>query len=534
MSTYTYPEFAYRCSEEQQSGVAQRHDVAIIGAGPIGLTAALDCAARGIKCVIFDDNNTVSVGSRAVCYAKRALEIWQRLGVAEPMLKQGVKWKIGKTFFHEELAYQFDLLPESGHELPAMINLQQYYLEEYLVEACDKHPLIDLRWKHRVEDLEQHDNHVVLTVKTPDGSFSSEAQWVIACDGASSSIRRKVGADFEGRVFDDQFLIADIVMHGDYPSERWFWFDPPFHPGQSVLLHRQSDNIWRIDFQLGNEADAEEWKKPENVLPLLKKMLGDREFALEWVSVYRFACRRIGEFRHQRVLFAGDAAHQVSPFGARGANTGVADVDNLIWKLKLVLDGKAPERLLDSYMAERHYAADENIQHSSRATDFITPKSQASQILRDSVLELAKTYEFARPLVNSGRLSTATNYHESPLNSPDTIGFRARCAPGAFCPDAPIRVNGKPSFLLRHLGKGFVLLADQSSNVEDLDVDGIPVKALVIGRDIEDSDGVIADRYSMKPGSVYLIRPDQHIAARWKKYNREAVIDAVHRATAHT
>jgi 3-(3-hydroxy-phenyl)propionate hydroxylase len=200
---------------------------------------------------------------------------------------------------------------------------------------------------------------------------------------------------------------------------------------QSVLLHKQADNVWRIDFQLGWDADPEEEKKPENVIPRIRAMLGpEAEFELEWVSVYQFACRRMDNFRHGRVLFAGDAAHQVSPFGARGANTGVQDIDNLAWKLKLVLDGLAPRALVDSYDEERAWAADDNLLNSTRSTDFITPKSAASRAVRDAVLELAKTEPFARPLVNSGRLSTPTPYAQSGLNTADTEDLRRQDAPG--------------------------------------------------------------------------------------------------------
>ena len=161
-----------------------------------------------------------------------------------------------------------------------------------------------------------------------------------------------------------------MVLDGEpFPAdrtERWFWFDPPFHPGQSVLLHREADNVWRIDFQLGWDADPEAEKQPERVMPRIRAMLDSQGYAqigfeLEWVSVYTFPCRRMASFRHGRVLFAGDAAHQVSPFGARGANSGVQDADNLLWKLQLVLDGAAPAALLDSYSAERAFAADENL-----------------------------------------------------------------------------------------------------------------------------------------------------------------------------
>ncbi len=534
LKTYRYPRFAYQCSPEQSQGRTQRHDVVIIGAGPIGLSAALECARQGIRCVVLDDNDTVSIGSRAVCYAKRALEIWDRHGVADAMVARGISWKVGKVFFKDDLAYRFDLLPELGHKMPAMINLQQYHLEETLVTACQANPLIELRWKHRLVSLRQQDDHAVLTIETPDGVFHSEATWVIACDGANSDTRRMVGAEFTGQFFQDRFLIADVVMKADFPTERWFWFDPPFHRNQSVLLHKQCDDVWRIDFQLGWDADPEEEKKPEKVIARIQAMLGaDVEFELEWVSVYQFACRRIDRFRMGRVIFAGDAAHQVSPFGARGANTGVQDIDNLAWKLKLVLSGAAGTALLDSYHEERAFAADDNLRHSTRSTDFITPKSRSSRLYRDAVLELAETEPFARPLVNSGRLSTPTPYRLSSLNTPDEALFGGNMSPGTPCADAPVLCQGRKSWLLGHLGEGFVLLCfGKEHRAETVTVAGIEARVLAMPGDLLDSEGLAEQRYDAQPGTVYLIRPDQHVAARWRQFDAGKVQAALRRCLA--
>lgn len=535
LNTYSYPEFAYVQSPEQAAGETRRHPVVIIGAGPVGLTLALDCAQRGQPVVVLDDNNTVSIGSRAVCYAKRTLEVWDRLGVGEGFAQRGIQWKVGKVFFQDELAYQFDLLPEAHHKMPAMINLQQYYLEEKLVERCDASPLVDLRWKHKLLSLEQGEEVATLTVETPDGVFTLQADWVVAADGANSDTRRMAGADFTGHFFQDRFLIADVVMKkADFPTERWFWFDPPFHRGQSVLLHKQCDDVWRIDFQLGWDADPVEEKKPENVIPRIQAMLGpDVEFELEWVSVYQFACRRVDQFRHGRVLFAGDAAHQVSPFGARGANTGVQDCDNLAWKLRAVLAGDAPVALLDTYHEERAHAADDNLLNSTRSTDFITPKSRTSLRLRNAVLELARTEPFARPLVNSGRLSTPTPYACSSLNTPDGDVFAGHMVPGTFCADAPVLRDGQPAWLLNQLGGGFVLLsfgpvpADASVRVGN-----VVARVLEVGRDVVDVDGVLTERYDGQPGTVYLIRPDQYVAARWRGFDAAAATAALRRALA--
>jgi 3-(3-hydroxy-phenyl)propionate hydroxylase len=534
MKSYSYPEYAYRQSDEQRSGALRRHPVVIVGAGPIGLTAALECAARGIPAVVLDDNNTVSIGSRAVCYAKRPLEIWDRLGVGEQLVEKGVNWKVGKVFFRNELAYRFDLLPEPGHKMPAMINLQQYHLEEFLVRACGRSALVDLRWKHKLIGLSQEPGHALLTIETPDGVFQLQADWVIAADGANSDTRRMVGGDFTGQFFQDRFLIADVVMKAEFPTERWFWFDPPFHPNQSVLLHKECDNVWRIDFQLGWDADPTEEKKPEKVIPRIQAMLGpDVEFELEWVSVYQFACRRIDRFRHGRTLFAGDAAHQVSPFGARGANTGVQDIDNLVWKLKLVLDGLAPEELMNSYHEERAFAADDNLLNSTRSTDFITPKSATSRVLRDAVLELARTEPFARAFVNSGRLSTPTPYLQSSLNTPDADTFAGTMRPGTPCADAPVRTpEGRAGWLLNRLAPGFCLLSFGPALVGEVSAGGVVARVLAVGTDLLDAEGLLAQRYDGQPGTVYLIRPDQHVAARWRRFDLAAIQAALRRCLA--
>jgi 3-(3-hydroxy-phenyl)propionate hydroxylase len=292
--------------------------------------------------------------------------------------------------------------------------------------------------------------------------------------------------------------------------------------------------VWRIDFQLGAQADPEAEKQPERVIPRIQAMLGrDRPFELEWVSVYQFACRRIDRFRHGRVLFAGDAAHQVSPFGARGANSGVQDADNLVWKLKAVIDGQAGEALLDSYHDERSAAADDNIAHSTRSTDFITPKNAASLRWRNAVLELAESEAFARPLINSGRLSKPTAYADSVLNTPDTDSFDSRLAPGTDAADAPVTIGGRDAWLLQAMKGEFVLLCfGEPPTAEAVSQGGVRARVVHVGRDLVDRDGLVAQRYDGRPGTTYLLRPDHVVAARWRSFDVSRIEAALRRCLA--
>jgi 3-(3-hydroxy-phenyl)propionate hydroxylase len=531
---YQSQRFSFRRSADHDTAASARHPVVIVGAGPVGMTLALDLAQRGVRVVLLDDDDKLSAGSRAICFAKRTLEIFDRLGVGDAMVAKGVSWNVGKVFLQDELVYSFDLLGEKGHRRPAFINLQQYYVEGFLADAIATHANIDMRWKHRVLAVDNRVEGAQVTVETPDGRYSLITDYLVACDGSRSVVRKALGLESKGQSFRDHFLIADVKMTAPFPSERWFWFDPPFHPNQSVLLHRQPDNVWRIDFQLGWDADPEEEKRAERVRPRVQALLGpDAEFEFEWISVYTFACMRMERFRHGRVLFAGDAAHLVSPFGARGANSGVQDADNLGWKLAFVTQGRAADRLLDTYACEREYAADENILNSTRSTDFITPKSEISRLFRDAVLELAKAHPFARRIVNSGRLSMPCTYSDSTLNTPDRDVFAGGIVPGAPAADAPVIVDGRSDWFLNMLDREFTLVRASDTMPLVLTITGVQPGALHgdsnPGRTVVASSEWFA-RYDAQPGTSYLFRPDQHVCARWRSYDQSAVRAALDRA----
>lgn len=542
----TAPRFPFTAPPELR-GEARRHPVAVIGAGPVGLTCAIDLATRGVPVVVLDDGDTVASGSRAICWAKRTLEIWDRLGVGDRVVDKGVTWSVGRVFHGDRELYRFDLLPETGHRRPAFVNLQQYYVEQYLIERAAEFPdLIDLRWRSEVTALVQGEDGVRLTVATPEGPYGLDAAWVIAADGARSPTRTRMGLPFAGQRFEERFLIADVRMKADFPTERLFWFEPTFHAGQSALLHRQPDDVFRIDFQLGPEADPELERQPERVMPRVRAIVGaDTPVTLEWCSVYSFRCARLERFVHGRVVFAGDSAHVVSPFGARGGNGGIQDADNLCWKLALVLQGRAPASLIATYDEERGRGADENILHSSRTTGFMTPKTGAERLFRDGVLALAAEAPFARLLLNAGRLSRPCGLAGLSLQTPDAESPPDGLAPGAVCLDAPVvDAAGRAGWLLDRLGGSFTLLTFAGGEAPDLDaVPARPDLRQVVVADrplalpgaevLRDPEGLAALRYGGRPGTTYLIRPDAHVAARWSGIDAPALARALARACGH-
>ena len=532
---YTYQVFKPWLPSDQP--LQTRKKVVIAGSGPVGLTTALALARHGVPSVVLESELQVSEGSRAIVFTRRSMEILQQVGVADRVTASGLPWRFGNSYYRGQRVFRMEAPHSNDDRFFPMINLQQQYLEEYLVEAALAHPLIDFRWGNRVTGLVQDVGAARVEVDTPEGAYTLETDWLVAADGARSGLRSLMGLKMEGASYEGRFVIADIRIDLPLPTERMAFFDPDWNPGNTVLLHREPHGIWRVDYQLPADETPEQALAPQALqrrIDALMAQIGhaDKSWVLDWCSVYSARTLTLPDYVQGRVLFAGDAAHLLPIFGVRGANTGFQDAQSLAWHLAFVVNGLSPVQLLANYSRERVAAAREIIEEAGKSTRFMTPPSRGFRLLRDAVLSLSLTEAFVRPLYH-WRTSRPHEYTDSKLNSAgdDNLLFKAGPAHGA--PPQNVRL-GPDDYLLDHLGGGFDLLyfTDGAGVPEALlavvtqnRARGVPLRLIAVGatlpvsgdyQTLADADGHLRQCYGvLSHGAAYLLRPDQHVCARW-------------------
>lgn len=541
---YTYAVHPFRTPPEL-TGAAAPVPVAVVGAGPVGLLIAIELARYGVRSVVLESELQVSHGSRAIVLTRRSMEILQHAGVAAPFVEKGLPWSRGRSFFRGSEVYQM-VMPHDAHDrFQPGLNLSQQYIEEFLVDAAAATGLVDLRWGSRVTALDQDGEGVTLTVDTPEGEYALRAGHVVAADGGRSTLRRMLGLRMEGRAYAGNFVIADIRAPIDLPTERLCYFDPDWNPGNNVLVHRQPDSIWRLDFRLPDGETADESLEPERLasrIELVLDMIGRKvPWELDWATVYSASTLTLPDYVAGRVIFAGDAAHLLPIFGVRGANTGIQDAGNLGWKLAFVARGLAGPELLATYSAERVAAAREICEEAAKSTRFMTPPTDGFRLLRDAVLSLSLSESFCRNLLH-WRTSRPHTHGDSVLNSPSDA-FAGGAEPGAPALNACL---GPDDHLQDHFGPGFQLLLfpaapeDVAALAAAARATGVPVTVLAVGvaaadgADVvlPDPAGVVAARYGAAPGDAYLVRPDLHVCARWHAPTPQTLISALETAIA--
>jgi 3-(3-hydroxy-phenyl)propionate hydroxylase len=545
--------------------------VLIAGGGPVGLTLAALLAHYGVESRVIEADGGYCTGSRAICVSRRSQEILGWVGADRALVEKGLSWVGGRSFYKDTEVLHFEMPSEATQRFAPMVNIQQYFIEEYAHKAAKNAAMaaatrVAVEWGSRLTAVRAvladhavggppHAVEVdVVTAGDVDGRASTtrtlSADWLVACDGGRSTVREQLGLQLKGTQYDGKYVIVDIRQRTRRAVERLAWFDPPSNPGSTILMHRQPDDVWRIDYQIRDDEDPVEAVKPDNVLPRVQShlaMIGELEpWEPLWISIYNAKCLSLERYREGRVFFAGDAAHLVPIFGVRGLNSGLDDAGNLAWKLARVIQGKSPERLLDSYSPERRHAAEENMAFGAKSTEFMAPPDFAFRLLREATLKLALSDSKVRSLINP-RQSTPISYTGSPLNGPEQGEWtHAMAAPGAPAPEALLHgpqitcdSPGQPApwHLTSRWGKGLVALAfnpsDASNTASALAAHGVETISITPSNDIS---GQAWQRYGLPhaqaQGSV-LVRPDGYVMGRWRTLDAHPVLDAL-RATGLT
>jgi 3-(3-hydroxy-phenyl)propionate hydroxylase len=535
---YDYAIHAFRTPPELQ-GIKKRHPVVIAGAGPIGLALAADLRRYDIPVVVLESELQVSEGSRAIVFTRRSMEILQQVGIADRISAAGLPWRFGNSHYRGQRVFRLEAPYDEDDRYWPMINLQQQYLEEYLVDRIASDAQVDLRWGSKVIAIVKNDaSGTILRVDTPEGEYDIEADWVVACDGARSAIRGMTDLRMEGDSYEGRFVIADIRIDLNLPTERLAFFDPEWNPGNTVLMHREPHGIWRVDYQLPAGETPEEALRPESLKSRIDAQLamighGDKSWEMDWCSVYSARAMTLPDYCHGKLLFCGDAAHMLPIFGVRGANTGWQDSHDLGWKLAMQIKGLAGPQLLASYSHERVGAAREIIDEASKSTRFMTPPSHGFRTLRDATLSLTLSQEFAKPLLH-WRTSRPHDYLDSPLNTRNDDNTLLKNGPADGAPLRNVKL-GDNDYLFDHLGASFHLLyfggrAEISralqAEAKTIRAGGVPFVIVGLSQEgapiagvdlqINDTEGRAHAKYGNGRDAIaYLVRPDQHVCARW-------------------
>jgi len=492
-------------------------DVLIVGAGPTGLMLANQLARRGVRALIIDRHPGPSLQTRALGVQARTLEIYAKMGLADRAIELGKRgngahmWSEGRQIGHVSLS---DIGSKST-PYPYILVLGQDDNERLMGDKLREFGS-DVHWNTELLALEQHESHVVATLKSQDGATRKiTAAWVAGCDGARSAVRTLNGIDFPGAPYEHVFFVADVTATGKMAADElnvYLW-----RSGFHLFFPMRGANHWRIVGIVPPQLREQKDLDFAAVMPSLRSEAGAGLSieACSWFSTYRIHHRAAARFRDRRCFLLGDAAHVHSPVGAQGMNTGLQDAYNLAWKLALVVQGKADAALLDSYEAERLPVAQRLLNTTDRGFRLIVADSPLAGLFRTQILARIMAFAVNRKRVQRLAFRTVSqtgiHYRRGPLS---VLGE-------SLPQDAPQAGDRFPWMNLQ---------LDAGGSVEDLfeRLDDTRCNLLVFGQDappLPDMNGLLKvhaipitagneaeqARVNVPRTAFFLLRPDGHI-----------------------
>ncbi|MES2413271.1 MAG: FAD-dependent monooxygenase [Pseudomonadota bacterium] len=533
-SYFDYEVYPFERPEEMSAPSPKRHPVVIVGAGPVGLVLAIQMALNGVQTVLVESDAQVGGGSRALALTRRSMEIIEQCGVATRFLDEAIVWDKGCSFYKNRIVHHLDIPSSADDKFSPMTNLAQCFMEKILVDRA-RELGVDIRFQTRLEAMDVDESGVVLTADTPEGPYRLLADWVVGCDGARSAVRRFQGLRFEGKSFESRFVIADFNIALDEPPGRRCYFDPPWLPGHTALVHKAPRGVWRLDYQVPADVSDEEALNPERIHSHIQDHLDyigvDLPWTIEWTTLYKPNALTLNSYNHGRVMYCGDAAHLLPVFGVRGLNTGIQDSINLAWKLVAVVRGQAEPAILNSYSTERVADARQICVDAGRSTRMVAPPTRGYMVMQQAVLSLALNHEFPRGLLH-WRTSHPIDYASSPLTWTDATEHEFAGGPRPGAPARNARIGDgflldavKPAFQVLVFGTDDVQWQAAREDVFKLREKGLRVRLIAVRTDAGNPAGADAVFYDLQGhakalwgvngSAIYVLRPDQHVCARW-------------------
>jgi 3-(3-hydroxy-phenyl)propionate hydroxylase len=496
--------------------------VAIIGAGPVGLTTALALSYHRIPFTVFEANAGLSTETKAGTTLTRTLEIWHRFGAASTLLAKAMRvdeiGDIERATNRRRNPVELHLLHDETR-FPFVINLPQHIMEPALRDCLSRSESGQILYRHRLVSFVQHPDKIELEIETPDGRKTFEACYLLACDGGRSTVRDQLGVTVEGQSLPERYSLVDLKVDLDVENPRDFPYLAYFSDAQEWMILVRQPDCWRFLYPV------HEGQKEYSIDELRAKavhFIGDvSSVEVLGTNLFKIYHRVAHKWRHHRAVLLGDAAHLITPMWALGLNTGILDANSIAWRMAWILRGWAGDRLLDFYELEQKPVAERGSgEMAEAARAYMARRSNDAKAMSEHAWGNAYTRSLlgVRLGINgSGNWSMVKAFASPP---PVEVGDRA---PDGILHDSA----GRQIRLHDRFGREFVALYFTDTRrrpaIPENDEPWLihyavsrwdaPRDSSIRDRALLDVGNQLARRYGCPPETMVLIRPDDHVAA---------------------